>query len=199
MEYKIIISIIGVILSLLGYGLYIKDILNRKTIPHTFTFLIWSIASSITWALQVHGGAGVGAWITLVVSLICIFIFFLSLKYGEKDITKLDIFFLITSFFALFLWLVVDEPVWSIILLVASDVSGFAPTIRKSWSKPHSESLFTWELTAFRHGITIFALEKFNVLTMLYPIVWTVVNIAFSILLVVRRKSIGKIINENLS
>ncbi len=61
MEYKIIISIFGVILSIIGYGMYVRDILKRKTIPHTFTFLIWSIASSTTWALQVHGGAGVGA------------------------------------------------------------------------------------------------------------------------------------------
>ena len=188
MEYKIIISIIGVILSIIGYGVYVKDILNRKTVPHTFTFLIWSIASSVTWALQVHGGAGVGAWITLAVSLICIFIFFLSLKYGEKDITRLDIIFLITSFVALFLWVVVKQPVWSIILLVACDVSGFGPTIRKSWNNPHKESLFVWELTAFRHGLTIFALERFNILTLLYPVVWTVVNISFSIFLIIRRK-----------
>ncbi len=190
MDYKTIISIIGVILSFVGYGVYVRDIIARKTIPHTFTFLIWGIASSVTWGLQVHGGAGVGAWITLAVSLICIFIFFLSLKYGEKDITKLDVFFLVTSFIALFLWLVVDRPVWSIILLVATDVSGFGPTVRKSWNKPHNESLFTWELTAFRHGLTIFALEKFNILTLLYPVVWTFVNIALSAFLIIRRKQI---------
>ncbi|MBP6884813.1 MAG: hypothetical protein KBC17_03245 [Candidatus Pacebacteria bacterium] len=77
MDYKVIISIVAVALSFLGYGIYIRDIVRRKTVPHAFTFLIWSIASSTTWALQVHGGAGVGAWITFVVSAICIFIFFL--------------------------------------------------------------------------------------------------------------------------
>lgn len=190
MDYKTIISVIGVILSFVGYGVYVRDILAGKTVPHTFTFLIWSIASTTTWGLQVHGGAGVGAWITLAVSLICIFIFFLSLKYGEKEITKLDVTFLVISLIAIFLWLVVDQPVWSIILLVGSDVSGFGPTIRKSWNKPFNESLFTWELTAFRHGLTIFALEKFNILTLLYPITWTVVNAAFSIFLIVRRRQI---------
>ncbi len=66
-------------------------LLRKKTIPHTFTFLVWSIASSITWALQVYGGAGVGASITFVVTSACIFIFLLSLKYGEKHIVALDI------------------------------------------------------------------------------------------------------------
>lgn len=192
MEYKLVISIVGVLLAFVGYGVYIRDVVTRKTIPHTFTFLIWSIASSITWALQVYGGAGVGAWITLAVTLICILIFFLSLKYGSKDIKMLDIIFLIASATALMLWLVVKQPVWSIILLVATDVAGFGPTIRKSWNKPFEESLFTWEITAFRHAMGIFALERFNMLTLLYPIVWTAANAAFSVFLVIRRKQLTK-------
>ncbi|QQR50246.1 hypothetical protein IPF86_04180 [Candidatus Nomurabacteria bacterium] len=192
MDYKVVISIIAVALSFVGYGIYIRDILRRKTVPHAFTFLIWSIASSVTWALQVSGGAGVGAWITFAVSAICIFIFFLSLKYGEKKITKLDIIFLLVSLIALGLWLLAKQPVWSMILLVATDVSGFGPTIRKSWNKPFQENLFTWELTAFRHALGIIALEKFNILTLLYPITWVIVNTLFSIFLIVRRRQVNK-------
>ncbi|MCX6757865.1 MAG: hypothetical protein NTZ44_03235 [Candidatus Nomurabacteria bacterium] len=190
MNFKIIISVIAVILSFVGYGVYIRDIIRRKTVPHTFTFLVWSIASSVTWALQVHGGAGVGSWVTLSVSLICIFIFLLSLRYGEKQITFFDVLFLLLALFALFLWLVIKQPVWSVILLVLIDVLGFAPTVRKSWNKPYEEGLFTWEITAFRHGLSILALEKFNILTMLYPVVWTIANAAFSLFLIVRRKKI---------
>ena len=193
MNFKIIISIIAIILSFVGYGVYIRDILKRKIVPHTFTFLVWSIASSVTWALQVYGGAGVGSWVTLSVALICIFIFFLCLKYGEKHITFLDILFLLLSLLGLFLWIVVKQPVWSIIILVSSDVMGFAPTIRKSWNKPYEEGLFTWEITAFRHGLSLFALEKFNILTILYPVVWAVVNALFSIFLIIRRNQIKKV------
>ncbi len=193
LNYKIILSIIAVILSFVGYGIYVKDILNKKTVPHSFTFFIWTVASTITWALQVYGGAGVGAWITLVVSLICGVIFLLALKYGERKIVLLDYVFLFLSGFALFLWLVVKQPVLSVILLVATDVSGFAPTIRKAWNKPFEESLFTWELTAFRHALSIFALEKFNILTLLYPFTWVIVNFCFSLILIIRRKKLGNI------
>lgn len=192
MDIKIIISIIAVILSFIGYGIYIRDIVRKKTVPHAFTFLIWSIASSVTWALQVYGGAGVGAWITFAVSAICIIIFFLSLKYGEKQITKIDILFLFFSFVALALWLWAKQPIWSMILLVATDVLGFGPTIRKSWNKPYQENLFTWELTAFRHALGIIALEQFNVLTLLYPVTWVIVNGLFSVFLIIRRKQISK-------
>ncbi len=190
MDYKIFVSIISVILVFVGYGPYIRDIFKRKTTPHTFTFLVWGISSSITWALQVMGGAGVGAWITFAVSAVCIFIFFLCLKYGEKSIAISDVVFLILALFSLFLWLVVKQPVLSVILVVLTDILGFGPTIRKSWNKPHSETLFTWWVAAFRHALGIIALQKFNIFTLLYPVAWTIANLIFCLILLIRRKQI---------
>ncbi len=190
MDYKILISIISCILVLVGYVPYIIDILKRKTIPHAFTFFIWAIAELIIWALQVHGGAGVGAWVTFVLFLVLTFVFLLSLKYGEKGITTSDIIFLILSLISLALWVVIDQPIWSIILIVLTDVLGFIPTIRKSWNKPYSETVFTWQMGTIRHGVSIFALQQFNILTLLFPVVWTLCNFLFSIFLIIRRKQI---------
>lgn len=192
MDYKEVISLICVIFSVFGYGLYIKDIIIKKTRPHLFTYLIWSIASLVTWALQVYGGAGVGASITLATGIMCVIIFLLSFKYGDKDITFLDIIFLITSIVAIILWVFVRQPVLSIILLVSADVFGFAPTIRKSWNKPFEETLFVWELVTIRGVLSITALERFNVLTLLYPIVWVIVNFIFCVMLIYRRKVLKK-------
>jgi hypothetical protein len=166
-NYKIFISFVAVILSFVGYGVYISDILRKKNTPHSFTFFIWGLTSSIIWALQVYGGAGVGAWVTFSVALICIFIFLLSIKYGEKNITLVDVVFLIISLLAIILWFFAKQPIWSMILLVAIEVSGFVPTIRKSWNKPQKESLFTWEITAFRHLLSIFALQSCYILKIL--------------------------------
>lgn len=191
MDYKLLVALLSVCLVFVGYGPYIRDIFKKVITPHTFTFLVWGLASSITWALQVYGGAGVGAWITFWVTAICIFIFFLSLKYGEKSITTSDILFLALALLSLFLWLVIKQPVWSVILVVLTDILGFGPTIRKSWNKPYSETLFTWWIAAFRHGFGIIALEKFNLLTLLYPVAWTAANIVFCLILIIRRKKIS--------
>ena len=187
---RIAISIVAVALSVFGYGIYIRDIIRRKIKPHAFTFLIWTTATSIISGLQIYGGGGVGSWITFSMSIICAGIFILSLKYGEKNITVSDIVFLLLAFFALFLWLVIKQPVWSVILLVVTDLLGFVPTIRKSWNRPHEEGLATWEITAFRHALSILALEKFNILTTLYPITWVMGNTLFSIFIIVRRKQL---------
>lgn len=192
-DFKLVISILAILLTIWSYSIYIKDILQKKTIPHTFTFLIWSISSAITFGLQVVGGAGVGAWITASVTIIVFAIFLLSLKYGEKNITLLDKLFLLTSICALGLWLLAQQPLISLGLLILSGLVAMAPTIRKSWHNPWSETLYYWELNAFRHALGIFALESVNLLTLLYPATWAVTNLFFSVLLILRRRVNAKL------
>ena len=190
MNYKIIISSISVFLVFYAYIPYIVDIFKKKTIPHVFSYFIFSLTNLIIYFLQIKGGAGVGSWVTLFVALLCVFIFFLSLKNGDKDITLSDIIFLILALLSLSLWLIVNQPVLAIILVVLTDVLGFVPTIRKSWNRPYTETLSLYTVSTFRHGLVIFALEKFNILTLLNPIAWTLVNGLFSVILVVRRRAI---------
>jgi hypothetical protein len=192
MDYKTIVAVFTVILGILGYAPYIRDIFRGKTTPHVFSYFIWGFASLIIYALQVKGGAGVGSWVTLCASLLCIFIFFLGLRNGDKDITKSDIVFFILSLFSLFLWLIVKQPIPATILIVLVDVLGFIPTVRKSWNQPSSETLSLYTTSSIRHGLGIFALQQYNILTLLNPITWTFANALFAILLIVRRKQILK-------
>lgn len=193
---KLIISIIATILVFVAYAPYINDILKNRTTPHIFTWLVWSLAVGISAGLQIVGGAGVGALVTVATTFVCVIIFLLSIKKGSSDIAKVDVIFLILALTSIYLWLVIDKPVWSVILIVTTDLLGFVPTIRKSWLRPHSETLVTYQITALRHGLSIFALQKFNILTLLYPIAWTLANALFSLMLILRRRIIGKAIVE---
>ncbi len=192
LDIKIIISAIAVILTFVGYFGYIRDIVKGKTKPHVFSWLIWSIITGIIYALQVSAGAGPGSWVTLTLTVILLSVFFLSLKNGSKNIKKIDVVFLILALGALPLWLVVKQPVLSIILLSMIDMLGFLPTIRKSWNDPYSETLSLYVITTFRHGLTIFALAQYNIVTWLFPASWVVANALFSLMLFMRRKKISK-------
>lgn len=192
MEYKAVISAFVVLLVFIAYIPYFRDIFRNKTIPHTFTWLVWTLAVGVTCALQIAGGAGVGAWMTAALALVCFLIFLLSFWKGTKDITKLDVLFLALALTALVLWLFAEQPVLSVILIVATDVFGLAPTVRKSWHDPYSETLVMYQITTFRHALSIFALEQINILTVLYPIVWVAANGAFSALLMYRRKLVPR-------
>lgn len=190
---KIIISAIAVVLAFVAYVPYFRDTINGKTTPHVYSWFIWGFLTTIVYALQVSAGAGVGSWVTLSVAVISFLIFFLGLRNGKKDITKSDTIFFILSLVALFLWLIAKEPVLSVILAVSIDMLGFFPTIRKSWNKPYSETLSLYELNSFRHLLSLLALQKYNVVTWLNPVVWILANALFSLMLIIRRKHIGRI------
>lgn len=185
---KPIISVISVCLTFVGYIPYIRDTIQKKTVPHVYSWLLWSFVTAIAFALQFSGGAGVGAWVTLAAALVSFFIFFLGLRNGKKDISRSDTFFFILSLIALILWLVAKRPILSVILVSITEMLAFIPTFRKSWNKPYSETLFTYELNAARHGLSIFALQYYSIVTWLYPVTWTFANALFSVMLLVRRK-----------
>ena len=191
-DSKTIIGVIAIVLTFIGYAPYIRDIFLGKTKPHVFSWLIWTIVTTIIYALQISAGAGPGSWVTLAVALTLFLVFLLGLKNGSKDIRKIDVVFLLAAVLALVLWRVVEQPVISIILLSSIDMLGFAPTIRKSWNDPYSETLSFYVITAFRHGLSIFALAEYNIVTYLFPIAWVIANVLFAIMLIVRRSVIKK-------
>lgn len=190
-EIKTIISLVAVFLTILGYIPYLRNTFTGKTTPHIYTWFIWGLVTAIAYALQVSDGAGVGSWVTLVVAIISFIIFGVGLINGKKDITRSDTVFFMLSFVAIYFWQITKQPILSILLVSTIDMLGFVPTIRKSWYKPHSETLFTYELSAFRHGLSFFALQNYTIVTWLYPITWSLANFLFSLMLIIRRKQLS--------
>jgi hypothetical protein len=187
---KNLIGLIAVTLTFVGYIPYLRDVLKGKTRPHVYSWFLWGFMTLIAFALQVSAKGGAGSFVTLAAALISLVIFALGMRQGKKDITKLDTVFFILGLIAVVFWLVAKQPVFSIILVVTVDMLGFAPTFRKSWYKPYSETLFTYLLNTFRHSLSIFALKHYSIVTWLYPVSWAVANGLFSLMLVVRRKQV---------
>jgi hypothetical protein len=187
---KTFISTFAILLTFVGYIPYLRDTLKGKTKPHVFSWFIWGFVTLIAFGLQVAGNAGVGAWVTLAAVIISFVVFGLGLRNGDKNIAKVDVLFLAAALIATGIWLVAKQPLISVVLISSIEMLGFAPTVRKSWNEPFSETLFTYQLNAFRHGLSIAALESYNVLTCLYPITWALANGLFAVMLVVRRKQL---------
>jgi hypothetical protein len=187
---KSALSIIAIVLAFVAYVPYIRDILQNKTKPHVYSWFVWGLLGAIIFALQVKGGGGFGAYITLSAVIITFIVFLLGLRNGKKDITTADTIFFIAALVSIGLWVLAKQPVLSVILLVTIDMLAFIPTVRKSWHKPNEETLFTWGLNSFRYCLAILALSHYNTLTLLYPVAWTFGNILLTGLLFTRRKRI---------
>jgi len=187
---KVAISFLAVALTFIGYVPYIRDSLKKKITPHAFTWFVWTLAGGIAYGLQILGGAGVGSWALLAAVIACLIIFILSLRIGDKDITRSDIVLLVLALISLYLWLGVDKPIWSVFFVTAAEILAIIPTVRKTWNKPYSENLWAYEVAILRHGLSITALQQFNILTVLYPASWAMVCSIFTSLVLMRRKSL---------
>ncbi len=71
-----------------------------------------------------------------------------------------------------------------------AEVLGLGPTIRKSWSKPHEETAFSWGLNAFRHDISLLAIADYNAITIMNGAVWAVANLGLFVMLLLRRTAL---------
>jgi hypothetical protein len=141
--------------------------------------------------LQISGGAGTSALVTLAAALMCIAVIVLGFIYKSKvEIIKIDTVFLILAFIALGLWLIAKQPILSAILATLIDVLGFAPTIRKSWNKPFTETLTFYYLNTIRFGLAVVALQTYSIVTTLYPVSWLLANSLFALMLIIRRKQL---------
>ena len=189
---KVIVAAIAVILSFVGYIPYIHDTLKGKTKPHIYSWFIWGFASLLVFFLQYGDNAGPGAFVTLAAACGCLAIFAISYRKGNRDITAADTAFFAISLAALVLWLFAGQAIISVILLCSVDLFGFMPTIRKSWSKPYTETLFTYGTSTLRFALAIYALQTYTIVTSLYPVAWLLANGSFAVLLVVRRRQLGK-------
>lgn len=185
------LGILAVIIGFIGYVPYFRTIFNGKTKPHAFTWLVWGVLTGIAFVGQVAGDGGAGAWVTGFTAFISFTIFALALVKGKKDFPPADWLCLCGCVAALALWAVTDNPLSAIILITIIDALAFAPTFRKSYSKPYSEPAFTYALSGLKFLIALFALQEVSMVTVLYPASLVIANGAFVLLLVIQRKRLA--------
>ncbi len=186
-EIKIILGIITVIIALIGYVPYFRNIFCGKTKPHAYSWLVWSILTGIGFFGQILNKGGAGAWVTGLTALISLTIFFLALKKGEKNITFSDKLSLFGAFIAMLFWYLTSDPLSALILVIIIDALGFVPTFRKSYHRPKEETMITFFLNGLKFAIALFALESYSLTTYLYPVYLIAANWIFVGMLAVRR------------
>lgn len=187
---KQILGLLAVVIAFVGYIPYFRDTIIGKTKPHVFSWFLWSVVDFIAFGLQWSKGAGFGSYASFAMGLICLVLFIFSFRNGTKNIRTVDIISFMLAVLAIILWLMINQPMWSILLVVVIDIFSFTPTIIKSWDKPQEETLSTWFLTIIRQILILLSIGEINFVTIIFPLYSLIVNIAFFLLLVIRRKRV---------
>jgi hypothetical protein len=187
--YKEFLSALAIVLTFAGFISYIRSILKDEIKPHVFSWVIWGSTTFIVFLAQLKDGGGAGAWPIGVSSLITIYVAGLAyLKKADISITKADWFFLLSTMLSLPLWYLTADPLWTVVILTAVDVFGFAPTLRKAYTHPFDEDRVFFTLFMVRNLIVILALEHYSLTTVLFPAVIAAVCLLLLIMITLRRK-----------
>ncbi len=185
---KTTVAIIAAILAIAGNLPYLRDIIKKKVQPHPYTWLVWSMVSCIVFFGQVAKGAGIGALPTAASEIFTIIIFFFSLRYGFKNIKKIDTYFFFIALLGIIPWILTKDPTISVIIAVSIDVIAFIPTIRKTWAQPKTETPTLYGTNVLRHILMLVSLQAYNVATTLHSIAMIITN-SFMTGIIVFKKS----------
>lgn len=189
---KTILVTIASLMSVIAYIPYIADILKNKTKPHLYSWFVWTILTVIGFFGQLAGGAGTGSALLGTTAVICLIIFILSLKKGTKDIQTIDLFSIIGAISAMVLWLITKTPFLSVILITLTDALALFPTVRKSFSHPFTETIISYEINIVKQTLGLFALQKYSIITALYPVYMILANVFVVTFLAIRRKQLKR-------
>ena len=183
-----IFGTLSVIVALVSFFPYLRDILAKKTTPHIYSWLIWAILQ-ITAAIAIlrenslWSAAGVGA-----IGLVSVIVFLLSFKYGTKNITTFDTICLVGALLAISVWIFAHNVLLSIILVTVIDFIAFLPTFRKAYEEPFSETLILYVCSALSNLFSFLAITHHSVTSSLYVSSLVLTNTIFVTLVVIRRR-----------
>jgi uncharacterized membrane protein YfhO len=187
------LALIAALLIFVAYIPYIKDIFKGKTKPHIYSWFISALVTLIAFGLQLSDGAGWGVIPTFIAAMAGFIIFALSLNHNNRSsITKSDTFFLLTALLATGLWLIAAQALLSVVIISLIDILAFAPTFRKSWSRPDQETVSSYAVNAIRFTVATVAVQRYSFVTVIYPLSQALCDGLFTLFLLLRRRSLGR-------
>lgn len=191
-DYHVLIGIVTVLFGLVGYGFYFWSIWYGETRPHLFTWLTFLLLdATVFWAQWLHG-AGPGSWALLLSAventLVCVF----ALKWGEKRITATDTVSFAAALCGIALWWLTSDALAAVVIAAGVNALAYIPTFRKTYVRPRSESLVLWTLDLFRFGLSLVALEAFNLVNALLPATIVLGNAALIAMVLIRRRRVAR-------
>lgn len=185
---KEIIGGVGFLVALGASVPYLYGTIRGTIIPHPFSRFVWMILSGIVAAAQIDKGAGAGAWVAIEDSAMCALIAFASLRYGFKDITRSDWFAFLGALMAIPLWVLTQDPTFSVVLVSCIDTLAFYPTFRKAYYKPYEDSILLYAAACFAWAASIEALQSYSIATVLFPVVGATSTACFVTMTLWRRR-----------
>jgi hypothetical protein len=174
--------------NLIGCVSYARGVLAGKNKPNRVGWSLWAIAPLIAFAAQLSQGVSWPALMTLssglgpLTVLLCSFV----AKKAYWRLRPFDWACGGLSIVALILWAITGEGNVAIVFSICADILACLPTLRKSFTHPHTESSVTFWAGVVGVTITLFTIQHWDIATSAFPIYLLAANLVIALTINVR-------------
>ena len=115
-------------------------------------------------------------------------VFALAIRHGEGGLSRFDLSLIAVACAGLLGWLLVQEPLVAVVLVIVADLSAAAMMTPKAYRDPYSETLVMYVLASAGGALAAGAVGALDVSLLLYPIYYCVVNGALALIIFTSRR-----------
>jgi hypothetical protein len=185
------LAVLGVsagVINLICIIPYLRDIFHGKTKPERATWWVWLVLAIVALFAQLDAG---GKWvivltISAIITLVTIAV--LSVPYGYGRFHRRDFVALLITALGVGAWLLLDDPLLAILVVISVDAAGFWLTLNKTWQAPYTETMITWLLAAIAAVLAVLSVGSLNPTQILYPLYSVLANSLLAFVILWRRK-----------
>ncbi|MBP2369711.1 hypothetical protein [Pseudonocardia parietis] len=162
---------LGAALGAAGSARYCIAIVHGRASPNLVTWILWAVAGLTAFLAQLDSGVGLPAALTLAAGLGPVAVVTTAMLSGRSrlQVDRLDVACGLTAVLALVAWLVLDRAPVAVALAVAADAVAAAPTIRKVWNAPRSESTLFYVLVGTGAVIALLTIDAWEPAAWVFP------------------------------
>jgi hypothetical protein len=184
-------AVVGSVLSILGTGLYLRDVRRGRTRPHRGSWLVWGVIAVI--AALSHGACG-GGWSLLVLwgqaagtlAVLCA-----AIRTGTGWITPSNLVMLAIAALGILGWITLTDPTAASACAAIADGTGLIVLLPKVWADPGSETLSTYALAGTTGLLTCLAVAEWDPRLLLFPVYFCLGNAATAAFIAARRRRLA--------
>jgi len=179
---------LAAVINTLGLIPYIRDIFKNKTKPERAMWWIYAVLFTVLFAAQLKTSAG---WLLLVTGAYifsAVFIAILSIKYGYGSFHKRDFISIAVAVLGLCLWILTDNPLLAILMIIVVDAAAFWLTLLKTWKAPHTETLVAWQAAFVSAILSLFTVRYWELSVFIYPL-YAVAGTALIVCVIMYRRT----------
>ncbi|MGC9599128.1 MAG: hypothetical protein ABSE18_01960 [Minisyncoccia bacterium] len=172
------------ILFFVAFLPYIWAILHHQTVPSPVSWAIWASIDALSLIAMRKEKAAIGQLTGAVVGASAVAI--LALVFGKPSMGSVEWITIAIAALGIILWQVKNDALLGLVCAQIATLVGGVPTIVDGYRNPKQEDPIAWSIWFLSCVCALFAIKKWNLANALQPLVFTTIETAMVVFVVIR-------------